>query len=396
MSGKQAKAKRKSAAKSAASERPRMDFVIENVRCFAGEHRVPIRPITLLVGENSTGKTTFMGCLHAAINLVFPSHKHLAGNGAGFNAPPFSMGGFREIARRVGGRPSKEFRLGFVPSRPSADDLSYLDFSFGDTDGEASTAKFRIAFANGEKLEIAKGPSGKCVVSGRGFLLRGNFPEGVNLSTATAMTIALFIVASDSKDGQKSERQKARRFLDKIGLSVSAFRPKEIISGMREGAKIMSEPQAMAFAPVRSKPKRTYSVLGDDAEDESGDVAAFMFRLSRNAPDTWRDLRKRLAEFGKESGMFSDFNVVPHGARSGGDFHLEVKLRGMKNNVADVGYGGQPNLPDAGSDYARGSAGVADGVPASRAGNPPASAGAGRAGVLFRQVGEQTRPRIRH
>ena len=36
------------------------EFVISNVRCFKGEQRVPIRPITLLVGENSTGKTTFL------------------------------------------------------------------------------------------------------------------------------------------------------------------------------------------------------------------------------------------------------------------------------------------------------------------------------------------------
>ena len=38
----------------------REEFVIGNVRCFKGEQRVPIRPITLLVGENSTGKTTFL------------------------------------------------------------------------------------------------------------------------------------------------------------------------------------------------------------------------------------------------------------------------------------------------------------------------------------------------
>ena len=38
----------------------REEFVIGNVRCFKGDQRVPIRPITLLVGENSTGKTTFL------------------------------------------------------------------------------------------------------------------------------------------------------------------------------------------------------------------------------------------------------------------------------------------------------------------------------------------------
>ena len=246
MSGKQAKAKRKSAkkaAESSAPERPRTDFVIENVRCFAGEHRVPIRPITLLVGENSTGKTTFLGCLHAAINLAFPSHKNLAGNGAGFNAPPFSMGGFGEIARRVGGdAPEDEFRFGFADPRLDAGDLSSMAFSFKEIDGEASAAKFRMIFPSGEVFEISKEKSERCVVSGPDFRLRGDFPTGMNFSLATAVTIALFLAASDEKSGTKPERKKAVRFLSKIGLPISNFGPKEVISGLSEGAKIMSKP----------------------------------------------------------------------------------------------------------------------------------------------------------
>ena len=38
------------------------EFMLTDVRCFEGEQRARLRPITLLVGENSTGKTTFLGC----------------------------------------------------------------------------------------------------------------------------------------------------------------------------------------------------------------------------------------------------------------------------------------------------------------------------------------------
>ena len=40
------------------------DLTLQDVRCFQGEQRGSLRPITLLVGENSTGKTTFLGCYH--------------------------------------------------------------------------------------------------------------------------------------------------------------------------------------------------------------------------------------------------------------------------------------------------------------------------------------------
>ena len=76
---------------------PITQISIKNVRCFADEHTVSLPRITLLVGENSTGKTTFLACCSAFANL--------ACNEDGvrydpFNIPPFDMGCFDDIVRR--------------------------------------------------------------------------------------------------------------------------------------------------------------------------------------------------------------------------------------------------------------------------------------------------------
>ena len=347
MSGRKAKAIRKSAKKAAAtpapaSARPRTDFIIENVRCFAGEQRVPIRPITLLVGENSTGKTTFLGCLHTAINLAVPSHKNMTGNGVNFNTPPFSMGGFRDIARRQPGKGGvvDEFRLGFAAFDPGAGDSVSAFFSYGERDMEAVASKVRIVFTDGDALEIARKDPRTMVIAGPDFRVRTRLPHDVPMTLMPALTVALLSLGPDAKGKEESEKRKARRFLRKtLDVRSADFRPDKLASGFLEGARMMSEQFAMAFAPMRSKPKRTYNVLDDDPESEGGNVPKFLFRLSGNAPEQWRELRKRLVDFGKESGMFSDFNAVAHGARAGGDFHLEVKTRGMRSNMADVGYG---------------------------------------------------------
>lgn len=34
-----------------------MKIIMENIRCFAGRHVVDLAPLTLLTGENSSGKT---------------------------------------------------------------------------------------------------------------------------------------------------------------------------------------------------------------------------------------------------------------------------------------------------------------------------------------------------
>ena len=72
------------------------EISIENVRCFGSVQRAKLGRITLLVGENSVGKSTFMGCLQAFANL-----SSLVGlvEDNPFDVSPFSMGGYDTIAR---------------------------------------------------------------------------------------------------------------------------------------------------------------------------------------------------------------------------------------------------------------------------------------------------------
>ena len=87
------------------------ELTLQDVRCFQGEQRGSLRPITLLVGENSTGKTTFLGCYHVL-------HRLLSGldfeRMLDFNEEPFAMGSFRDIVRsgRRPGAGSNEFKPG--------------------------------------------------------------------------------------------------------------------------------------------------------------------------------------------------------------------------------------------------------------------------------------------
>ena len=87
------------------------ELILCDVRCFQDAQRGNLRPITLLVGENSTGKTTFLGCYRAL-------HQAFAGfdldSLLDFNEEPFVMGSFRDIvrSRRGPGRRIDEFQLG--------------------------------------------------------------------------------------------------------------------------------------------------------------------------------------------------------------------------------------------------------------------------------------------
>ena len=74
---------------------------LKNVRCLSDTQSVDMGKITLLVGKNNTGKSTFLGCCNAFSRLA--SLRDLEDPGPAtlncFDEKPFSMGGFRTIER---------------------------------------------------------------------------------------------------------------------------------------------------------------------------------------------------------------------------------------------------------------------------------------------------------
>ena len=81
---------------------------VKSVRCFHDKQAFSVRPITILVGENSTGKTTLLATTRLAWDLCHGE------NPIDFNEDPFVLGAFDQIASFKGGRGgrAKEFTIG--------------------------------------------------------------------------------------------------------------------------------------------------------------------------------------------------------------------------------------------------------------------------------------------
>ena len=81
---------------------------VNNVRCFSGEQRAHLSKITLLVGENSVGKTSFLGCLNALGRLA--GLVDLQDRINWFDREPFSMGSFDTLGACAAERFWPDFR----------------------------------------------------------------------------------------------------------------------------------------------------------------------------------------------------------------------------------------------------------------------------------------------
>ena len=76
-------------------------IVLKNFRCFHEEQTARLAPLTLLVGENSTGKTSFMAMIRALWDVAY---EHRVPD---FKEDPYDLGSFDDIAHhrgRGGGR----------------------------------------------------------------------------------------------------------------------------------------------------------------------------------------------------------------------------------------------------------------------------------------------------
>ena len=321
-------------------------LILKNVHCFAGEQELAIRPITFLVGENSTGKSTALGCIQAMGSVMGQRNMD-------FNIEPYQMGAFADIVRRT--RPKgTEFQLGFEIQISEDEFLKhYLTFVERETGSEPVVNSQRIIFRDGE-IELRYRHTRPDDELGDVVAV-----EAENLSNGSRK----FCVYADSNFYSspfpfhrifefgmfKSIRNSVG---DKPMAEMMSFFEKlqHRVGGelsWRGGLvpRLVNHGRIYSFAPVRSKPNRTYDPLKSDEDPEGSDVPMLLMNLSKKNSREWEKLKQQLLEFGKHSGLFTDITVRKLGDSINDPFQLQFRIKGPKVNLIDVGYGVSQILP---------------------------------------------------
>ena len=309
------------------------ELILRDVRCFEGEQRVPLRPITLLVGENSTGKTTFLGC-YAALHRML-SIRGLVGfvDLLDFNESPFAMGSFRDIVRSRRGPSGRinEFTLGFALER-SGRHYKELTVTFQESGSQPIVWSLRLEFSDGSYLALWRTERGSALEVPGCPIQEIDYPFGQ----------AGFLLQWLS--GNHRQHLQGRFPMLKPVVDALSHLPKS--AGRRHGFLLPHLPDLIPVAPLRSKPKRTYDPVRETASPEGEHIPMLMMRLDRTSKEHWDSLHDDLVEFGRGSGLFSDIKVKRHGKQMSDPFQLQVKVRsGPHANIMDVGYGISQSLP---------------------------------------------------
>ena len=299
-------------------------FTMEEVRCFAECQQFEIRPLTFLVGENSTGKTTALACFQVLAN-------YLKSGEVDFNAKPYSMGIFRDIVRNS--RPKgNAFKLGFTFTE-DREDVEYTVECVQKKDRfEPAIESVTVKFADGKIV----------------FKTEDRVERGMRLA---------------SFDEDRNQYQVDVAFLDQVPLSLLlnyctniierrstgenplveyALKKYKDIRGLRNN---LQDIFVFSTSPVRSRPERTYDLTREFNDPEGSDVPMQLMRIASTKKDEWEALKQALVEFGKSSGLFQNIEIQTLGGSLSAPFQIKIKVRGPNSNIIDVGYGVSQILP---------------------------------------------------
>ena len=334
-------------------------ITLKNFRCFREEQTVRLTPLTLLVGENSTGKTSFMALIRA---LLLAAFQHDVPD---FKKEPYDLGSFDEIAHNRGGRGSRAstFEVGFefTPRHP----IKGMDVATG-------SCRFEVDF----------GKKGTVPFPVRTRLSKKDHWIEYNLQKDGSWSLC-FGIANSRWQIKSSELRTMfnddhwfsyLRFVDWVllkQLDLIRREDKENYTKLvipldgndpptQEGMDLIVDVSISTFhqsaalyasAPIRSKPHRTYDPSRTVLDPEGDYVPMYLANVYfQKNKKMWSTLKEEIERFGKAAGLFDEITIKPLGKRDSEPFQVQVRkfdgrLKGPPRNLIDVGYGVSQVLP---------------------------------------------------
>ena len=325
---------------------PFHEIRLQDFRCFHEQQTARLAPLTLLVGDNSTGKTTFLAALRAVWDVAFRQRE------PDFREPPYDLGTFPEIvhSRGKGNHRADSFAIG-CSSRGRRRRAVEFDVTFESRAATPSPSELtwrskdvwiKCSGVNSEILTIDLGSgNGSWRIAERSFLEETR-PW---LTPARFLTHSLQRRVTEFKDNPERLR--------KLVGTPSAPSPEDSAQFsdlLREFAAFPPAEAPFAGAPVRSSPRRTYDPTRPLPDPEGAYVPTYFANVHFQDKSRWHQLKEKLENFGRASGLFGEVGVRQLADTEGGPFQLVIGKSGThrpgpKRNLIDVGYGVSQALP---------------------------------------------------
>ena len=315
-----------------------MDSIyMNNYRGFSNTV-VPLRPVTFLVGENSTGKTSFIALVELLAQTEFWF-------GLDFNAGAYEFGGYRDIVS-VKSDNQDEFQIGICKHGHAHNkgNVCYLLHFREAKDGVAELARFsQLSSTFYATIRVSQ----KQVAA----LIGTDVPPLGDCSSPQDCFRFLMQDIAHRQSGYKVYKDEDATYVRQAPVANAPmilhelFKEKEF-KGMRTGFPFPALSMSFeSMAPIRTTPKRTYDGYTKRFSSEGEHTPYVIRRELPHSRGKSNAFKKALEEFGRDSGLFQSVGVTQFGSDSAAPFELTVTLSDKALRVNSVGYGVSQVLP---------------------------------------------------
>lgn len=326
---------------------------LDNFRGFQNA-LIPLRNVTFCVGENSSGKTSFL----SAINLL-SSHRFWFDQS--FEGAETGFGHFSDYVS-VASTDQSYFRMGVVESIASRPDgksrmderaiRAYL-FTYVEKDGAPQLFSCTTNFGDGTVTLYFSDQEIRYRVKAEKKLTALD-QIGVRFFRKWAAIQDDRSLVGTKKIGDEAVKQGYMPALYALSIALSEVtRQRSGKASPRFFPETPFAAEAAWIAPIRTKPRRTYDEVKREFSPEGMHVPYLIKRLLDEGEKSKR-FEKFLRRFGVESGLFRDVRIHKFGSASSSPFELEIVLESLPLNISSVGYGVSQGLPVMVEAFARG------------------------------------------
>ena len=335
-------------------------ITLKNYRCFREEQTARLAPLTLLVGENSTGKTSFLAMIRALWDVAYQNRI------PDFKEDPYDLGSFDEIAHYRGGRGGRAvtFDAGFDSMRKTKSRTNvtkkaggyHFEVAFGKDGTVPFPVRRRLSDKHAwiEEYIPQRDQSWQFSFGTLNGAWQRKMPADRRALVEDHDRILSFFFFSRRLTRATEDPEKDQELIILEGSKSPTLEDSELIErlalALRPGSLARARQLPYASAPVRSKPRRTYDPARPVRDPEGDYMPMYLANLHFQNKGRWEALRRALVEFGQTAGLFDEISVNPLGNKDSGPFQVQIRkfgsqAKGPKRNLIDVGYGVSQVLP---------------------------------------------------
>ncbi len=323
-------------------------ITLENYRCFREKQTARLAPLTLLVGENSTGKTSFMAMMRILSGIAVTLRT------LDFKEDPYDLGSFDEIAHHRGARGGRAdtFKAGFSTRlRGKKEPATNFEFTFGRRGTTPIPVGRRISRGENwiyELREVGKPYLRRAGTARGSWEVRDSDDDTNPLPSDEGLVFPPFYFLT--RVSRRDDHVDGIEFAPLDGTPAINSEDLHKLGDLTRSRYRFRRQRPFASAPVRSKPRRTYDPSRPTPDPEGDYVPMYLADVSSQNEQSWETLKDGLEDFGRDAGLFDEIFIRRLGGKGSDPFQVQVRkfgngLKGPKRNLIDVGYGVSQVLP---------------------------------------------------